>query len=63
VSEKLIDNDPFDGIDLNTLDGWIKRDSDEKKVSFDFNNLAKKNVSSCFQTKQKGVQSVHNGVV
>ena len=42
MSEKLIDNDPFDGIDLNTLDGWIKRDSDEKKVSFDFNNLAKK---------------------
>ena len=46
MSEKLIDNDPFDKIDISTLEGWTKSDSDRKKVSFDFNNLDKKSVSS-----------------
>ena len=46
MSEKLTDNDPFDKIDISTLEGWIKSDSDVKKVSFDFNNLNKKSVSS-----------------
>ena len=46
MSEKLTDNDPFDKIDISTLEGWTKSDSDEKKVSFDFNNLNKKSVSS-----------------
>ena len=40
--EKLIDNDPFDGIDLNTLDGWIKKDSDEKKSLVGFQQLSEK---------------------
>lgn len=46
MSEKLTDDDPFDKIDISTLEGWTKSDSDEKKVSFDFNNLDKKSVSS-----------------
>ena len=46
MSENLTDNDPFDKIDISTLEGWTKSDSDEKKVSFDFNNLTKKSVSS-----------------
>ena len=42
MSKKPTDNDPFDGIDLSTLDGWIKKDSDEKNSLVGFQQLSEK---------------------
>ena len=39
MSEKLTSEDPFDGINVHDLEGWIRRDSDGMREASDGQRL------------------------